>query len=320
MQNLSGVLAAGFEQQWARNWDQKVTGSGTPVVLRYVNTADGVYDWTRFDVFAAAAKAAGKKVLFTLGVPAAFVIDRADLGGGHFGAKSAMCPTGATELGKYATGCVAMLNRLRVTHGFAGADVAIELWNEIEGPGNLHPSELGALPAMAKHVVPLLRAELPGVTILTPSARDDDTAHLVGNFLAGSDGAGGKGGDWVDGIAWHFYGLNQPWTYKYTMDVYRQNAINAGYPSLPIYVTESGMLSATDNTAKIMQRRMLVFAACGAKLFNAYATSYPVNTLESIANEWNAAANAIVGKTISSCWKNRDGSVSAVIDGATVSF
>lgn len=320
MQNLDGVVASGFTQQYVRNWDQRVTGFGTPVVIRYL-TSDGItFDWSRFDIFASGVKAAGKKMLFTGGVPAAYMIDRADLGGGHFGPKSAMCPTGTTELGKYSAVFVAALNRLRTVHGFVGSEIVIELWNEIEGPGNLHPSELPALPAMAKYVVPLLRAEMPGITVLTPSARDDDTAYLVGNFLAGSDGAGGKGGDWVDGMAWHYYGINQPWTYKVTADAYRQNAINAGYPNLPQYVTESGMLSPTENTAKHIQRRMLVFAACGIKLFNAYAKAYPVNPLDGISAEWNAAVEAIAGKAVGPCWKNADGSVSAYSNGSIVTF
>lgn len=230
-----------------------------------------------------------------------------------------MCPTGATELTtNYIPAITAIVDRAKNTHGFTG--IKWELWNEIEGPGNLAMAELGALAAMAKAVTAAIKAVDATAVVLTPSARDDDTAYLVGNFLALSDGAGGHGGDWVDGIAFHFYGLDQPWTYKYTCDVYREKAFNAGYAGLPLYVTESGMLRETEDSGVILQRRMLVYAAMGCQSFIGYATDSTENPLGAYAAEWNAAAAAIVGKTITSCMKNANGSVTAVINGASLTY
>lgn len=319
MQNIGGVLAPGFTQQYVRNWDQRVTGSGTPVLVRYVNTSSGVFDWTRFDVFFSAAAAAGKKVVFTLGQSADWMITRSAIGGANLGGKANMCPTGATELTtNYIPAITAIVDRAKNTHGMTG--IVWELWNEIEGPGMLAVAELGALAAMAKAVTTAIKAVDATAIVLAPSARDDDTAYLVKNFLALSDGAGGKGGDWVDGVAFHFYGLNQPWTYKYTCDVYNKGSFDAGYAGLPLYITETGMLYPTANSGVVLQRRMLVFAAMGCKSFIAYGIDSNENPLNPYAAEWNAAAAAIAGKTITSCVKNADGSVTAVINGLAVTY
>lgn len=319
MQYIDGVLAPGFTQQYVRNWDQNAVGSGNPVVIRYINPSSGTFTWTQFDAFFSAAAAADQKVVFTLGQPADWMITRSALGGANLGGKANMCPTGATELTtNYLPAITAIVERAKNTHGMTG--IVWELWNEIEGPGMLAVAELGALAAMAKAVTTAIRAVDATAVVLTPSARDDDTAYFVGNFLALSDGAGGKGGDWVDGIAFHFYGLDQGWTYKYTCDVYRANAVNAGYPSLPLYITENGMLRETEGTGHLLQRRMLTFAALGVKSFIAYATDSNENPLGAYSEEWNEAAAAIAGKTITSCVKNADGTVTAIVNGVSITY
>jgi len=317
MQVLKAALPTGFTSQIARNWDQSNASSGTAAIVRYIGTSLGVFDWSRFDLFM--SNNAGKKILFTLGQPADWMITRSAIGGANAGGKANMCPTGATELTtNYLPVVQAIATRARDTWGVTG--IIWELWNEIEGPGMLATAELGALAPMAKVIGPAIKSIDATAIILTPSARDDDTAFLVGNFLAASDGSTGKGGDYVDGIAFHFYGLNSPWTYKYNCDVYRQKAIDAGYPGLPLYITESGMLSSTANSGAILQRRMAVFAACGAKCFIAYATDSGENPLGAYSAEWNAAVSALAGKTITQCTKNADGSVTVTANGATVTF
>ena len=317
MQVLKAAAPSGFTSPVARNWDQSNASSGTAAIVKYIGTSLGVFDWSRFDLFM--TNNAGKRIIFTLGQPADWIITRAALGGANNGGKANMCPTGATELTtNYLPVVQAIVTRARDTFGATG--IIWELWNEIEGPGMLAAAELGALAPMAKVIGPAIKAIDATAVVLTPSARDDDTAYLVGNFLSASDGASGHGGDYVDGIAFHFYGLNQPWTWKYTCDVYRQKAIDAGYPGLPLYVTESGMLVPTENSGVILQRRMVVFAACGVKSFVGYATDSNENPLGAYASEWNAAVAAIAGKTITRCTKNADGTVTTIANGASVTF
>ena len=311
MQVLKSALPDGFVTQYARNWDQSNASSGSAAVLKYIGTASGVFDWSRFDLFF--SNNASKKIIFTLGQPADWVITRSAIGGANYGGKANMCPTGATELNtNYIPVITAVVDRAKNVWGKTG--VVWELWNEIEGPGMLAASERGALPAMAKAVTAAIKAVDASAIVLTPSARDHDTANLVGDFLSGSDGAGGKGGNWVDGIAFHFYGLNEAWTYAHTCETYRLYAKAAGYPALPLYITESGMLQATPGSGRIIAQRMAVFAALGAKMFIAYATDSNENPLGAYSLEWNSAIAAIAGKTIQSCIKNADRSITLIID------
>lgn len=318
MQRLKGSTATGFTSPWARTWDQSNQSSGNPAVVKYINpTTAGVYDWSSFDLFF--ANNVGRRKIVTLGVPADWMITRAAIGGAGLGGKANMCPTGATELNSYVTAITDIVTRATVTHNSSG--VAWELWNEIEGSGN-YADSLPALGPYARAVSQAIKAVDPTAIILTPSARDEDTAYLVKNFLAASDGAGGNGGDWVDGIAMHVYMAqdpvtgNTPWAYKIIVDTYRRGAIDSGYPSLPIYCTESGSLLELDDLAEYLQRRLLVFAGLGVQAFIGYASDFPDAPLAPYVSEWNATVAAISGKTISSMVKNMDESVTAMIDGS----
>lgn len=305
MQVLKAPAVPGFNSAWARNWDQRNATNGPPAIIKNLNPSSGTFTWGPFDLFMTNNK--GKPKIITLGQPADWMILRAALGGANYGGKANMCPTGPTELANYNQAVQALVARARDVHGETG--LVYELWNEIEGPGMLAQAELPAVPPMARSTVPVIRAEDPTATILTPSARDDDTAYFVRDFLSGSDGNGGKGGDWVDGIAFHFYGYNSPWTWKYTCDVYRAFAAQAGYPNLPLYVTESGMLVHVDDTPQVIERRILVFAAVGVKALIFYAVDSNENALNDTQERFNVAAKAVSGKTIVRSFKNRSGTV-----------
>lgn len=318
MQVLKSATPAGFTSQWARNWDQSNAPSGPPAIIRNINPSTlGVYDWTSFDLFF--SNNAGKKLVFTLGQPADWMITRAAIGGANFGGKANMCPTGATELTtNYLPAITAIVDRAKNTHGATG--VHWELWNEIEGPG-FYADAHSALGPYAKAVSQAIKAVDATAVVLTPSARDADTAYFVGNFLAVSDGAAGKGGDWVDGMATHVYMAQDPysgngaWSFKIIVDTYRQQAINAGYPSLPLYITESGSLIPLNQLGPFIQRRMLVFAGLGVKAFVAYAADFTGAPLAQYVGRWNETLTAIAGKTITSLVKNEDTSVTAIVNG-----
>lgn len=315
MQVLNAAVPVGFDYDWARNWDQSNESSGVPAIVKYINPSSGVFDWAKFDLFF--ANNAGKKIVFTLGQPADWMITRSALGGANAGGKANMCPTGPTELANYIPAITAIVDRAKNTFGVTG--IVWETWNEIEGPG-MYKDTQSALGPYQKAVYEAIKAVDATAIVVTPSARDHDTAYLVGNFLAFSDGAGGNAGDWSDGIAFHFYGLNEAWTYKHTCDVYRQYAINAGYPSLPLYVTESGMLHETENSGQIIAQRMAVFAALGCKCFVAYGSDSLENPLGAYAAEWNDAIETLSGKTITRCTKNADRTVTVIANGQSIIF
>lgn len=314
-QSIFTATPAGMTFGTGRTWGYLGAASGlNPLLVKYICPATaGVYDWSTFDQFFASN--ASRDAIVTLGQPADWMISRAAIGGAVYGGKANMCPTGATELTtNYIPVITAMVQRAKNTYGKTG--LKWELWNEIEGPG-MYGDAQSALGPYAKAVSQAIKAVDPTAIVLTPSARDDDTAFLVGNFLSVSDGSTGKGGDWVDAIAFHFYGYDESaWTYAYTVGVYRLLASNAGYGSLPLYVTESGMLAPTANEGVKLQRRMLTFAALGCKAFVGYASDYGTNPMLPFASNWNATAAVVAGATITRCQKNADGSVTATVNGA----
>jgi len=319
MQRLKGATATGFTSQFARNWDQSNQSSGNPAVVKYINTSAGVFDWTIFDLFF--TNNAGKKIIFTLGQPADWMITRSANGGANLGGKANMCPTGATELTtNYIPAITAMVDRAKNTHGVTG--IYWELWNEIEGRGNYNDTQ-SSLGPYAKAVNQAIKAVDSTAIVLTPSARDADTASYVNAFLAFSDGAGGFGGDWVDGIATHCYMAQDPttgntaWNFKIIVDTYRLGAIAAGYGSLPLYITESGSLVPLDDLGTYLQRRMLVYAGLGCQCFIGYASDFTDVPLADYASQWNETLAAIAGKAITRLTKNADGSVTAIVDGAS---
>lgn len=313
MQSIKTPWPAGFEYGTARNWDYLGGVAYPGTMVRHVNPAPGVFDWGSFDLFFKSH--AGKDKILTLGQPADWMIVRAAVGGANLGGKANMCPSGATEIANFVQAVEAMAARARNLFGALG--IKWELWNEIEGPG-MYSDVQSSLGPYARAVSQAIKRIDPDAVILSPSARDDDTAFLVGNFMGFSDGAGGRAGSWVDAIAFHFYGTDDPWTYKRTYDEYKTQQARYGF-KLPIYVTESGMLIPTANQALKLQRRLITFAALGARTLIGYASD-GAEVIGPFAAEWNAAAQAVAGKTITSLVKNANGSVTAMIDGEAVTF
>lgn len=302
-----------------RTWDYMGASSGNnPCIVKYINpTTAGVYDWTTFDLLLTSNPT--QDVIITLGQPADWMITRAALGGALYGGKANMCPTGATELGNYVPAITAMVDRAKNTHGRTG--LKWELWNEIEGPGMLAVAELTALGPYARQVSQAIKAVDSTAVVLTPSARDHDTAFLIGNFLNTADGIGGFARSWIDGIAWHFYGLDAAWTYAHTVDTYAQEAVRGGLPAgTAQYVSETGNVVTDPQLAQNTARRLLVFASKGVKSSVCYAYDWVNNPLTGIVNTYNEIASWLPGSTITQCTKLADGRVRVVADGVTRTY
>ncbi len=312
MQNLTTAQPDGFTSNVARNWDQK-NGTVTNAVVSRITSSAGVYNWVSFDAFFTAN--AGKKIIFTLGYPADWMITRSAIGGAHEGGKANMCPTGATEIANYVLAVTDIVNRAKNTFGATG--VVWELWNEIEGTG-FYADVQSALGPYAKAVYQAIKAVDSTAIVLSAnvSGSSSNALALVSGFLQASDGATGKGGDWCDAFSCHFYEASQPWYFSNYIDKYRAQLAIGGYPSLPLWMTETGMLSPEENEAKTMQQRMVIAAAKGLQSFVGYATDYIQNPLQDIASAWNATVAAISGKTITGCTKNADGTVTAIVNGS----
>lgn len=316
MQYLNArTTAAGYNSQWARNHDQK-NNTADVLEVKSINPADGVYNYASLDAWA--AQNADKQLIFNLGCPADWCIGRTATGGAAYGGKSNMCPTGATELTAYLKGVTALVTRLKNTWGRTG--IVYEAWNEI-GNRMFYNDSFAALGPYIKAVNQAIKAVDPTALLLCPSyisgVYGRDSATNASLILPMSDGAGGKAGDWLDGIAVHVYSVGA-WSFKSVIDFVKEAAVNANYPSLAsqIYITESGVLFPTEGQADDFPRRIVVMAAQGVKCVVLYAVGYDLNPdVDNYGSTVNAASVAIAGKTLSDVFKLPDGRVSFRADG-----
>lgn len=308
------VFDAGLIRSWGYIGDG-AGGSGLPhVMVRNIATSSGVYDWTLFDRLF--SNAPNGRVLFTLGIPADWMITRAAIGGATYGGKSNMVPTGATELSAYTTAVAAMVTRARDVHGQTG--VQWELWNEFNDTALMGESQT-AFAAHAKTTYQAIKAIDPTAIVLSPSINQPSWWATLQAFFTASDGAGGYGSDWCDGASFHFYDIYSTdsaidyWTMLQNM----QRAM--GTTQKPIYCTESGFWSPQFESLHL-KRRILAMAALGVRHFVGYAQDATWGPMSVFADEYNEMVALLTGATITEFAAWPDGSVSAIVNGASVRF
>lgn len=257
----------------------------------------------------------------TIGTPADWMITRTALGGALFGTKGNMCPTGTTELTNYVTAVQAMVNRAKNTFGRTG--LIWEMWNEFDlTPGELVSSERPAMAAMAKAVYQAIKAIDPTAIVIAPCIAYSGGMGTLSTYLQSSDGATGKGGDWCDGVSFHFYNQHEydnGFAYAAAMNLMTQGMKSAGYASLPIYLGESGFYDPTEEAAAL-PRRILSFAAFGVKCVMLYGRDFQ-NPLDPFVTQFNEVASKLIeGATVSNLQAWPDGTVSATVNGASVRY
>ena len=276
----------------ARSWDYQGSRdlTTTRAVMCRINPSAGVYDWQTFDELLAANP--GKQLIICLGQPGDYLVTPAAIGGAYCGGKANMCPT---DLVGWATAVTAVVNRAKAA-GRSG--LWWELWNEIDQAPS-YADSVSLLGPYTKATAQAIKAADPTALVLGPSLAGNDAAKLAFavTYINASDGAGGTSAQWLDGICTHYYNqvtgqisqFENPLNY---IQHYRnfQGAMAAAGCRLPIYVTETGVLAADTNGARAYQRRMLTFAALGAKCFLGYqydGSGYPISGYQS---QWNIAA------------------------------
>jgi len=273
-----------------RSWDYRGTlGLSYRCVVKNINPSAGVYVWDALDSLL--SNNVGKDVIFTLGIPADYLVSRAAIGGTYLGGKSNMCPDDMTG---WVTAVQAIVSRVKNTHGRTG--LKWELWNEIDQT-SVYADPISLLGPYTKATVEAIRDVDPSAVILSPSIAGPSAVATLQAFLAVSDGAGGKGGTWCDAVSAHYYNMllyayEHPTNYAQGYSLIRAAIKGAGF-DLPVWITESGFMSSAPNIGLGFQRRMLVFAALGAKCFLGYSydsASFPVSPY---TTEWNVAANIL---------------------------
>lgn len=316
-EHLAAVAA--FDAAFVRSWGyvgDGVGGAGFPhLMVRTTAPASGTYDWTMFDRLF--DNAPNGRVLFTLGIPADWMITRSAIGGATYGGKSNMVPTGATELANYTMAVTAMVERARDEHGQTG--LIWELWNEFND-SHLMGEPMSAFVAHAKATYQAIKAVDATAIVLSPSINQPSWWATLQSFLTTSDGAGGTGKDWCDGIAFHFYDTySTDAAIDYWTAVQQLNRAQGDANLKPLYNTESGFWSPQFESVHI-RRRILAHAALGIRHWVGYAQDAYWGPMSVFADEYNEMVALLTGATITEFAAWPDGAVSAVVNGTEVKY
>lgn len=301
---LVDVIPETFKVDIVRSWDfcgSGGTGGSTNCVMKYINTASGVYNWTVFDKL---FQNSGRQIIFTLGQPADYLVTRAAVGSAYLGSKANMVPD---DLLGWATAVTAVVARAKNTFGRTG--LIWELWNEIDQMPSFGDS-MALMGPYTKVTVEAIKAVDPTAIIIGASVAGGDTAAAspMTTYLSTSDGVGKTVYNYLEGVSLHHYVQNaaqisficNPISYCITFSNFKSILKDAGY-DLPIYLTESGILAADIDGGRKYAMRLLTYAALGCKCFIGYqydGDGYPITAYQS---EWNWAANLLKdGAVISS--------------------
>ncbi|MGE0315577.1 MAG: hypothetical protein AB7P21_28530 [Lautropia sp.] len=285
-----------------------------------INTADGVYDWTRMDRWVETNHAAGKRLIYTVyGTPAWCASDTRVKDPYHQ-------PGGDSR--PRDLGCVSRFVDALVRRYNAGPTrriQLIEIWNEPNFEGYVYWRDSASdLAALGRSVYRAAKAADPGIKVLWPAFVEWYTAPVVwkDNLAYGNapDGAGGVGKDWADGFAFHFYGYNTG------MDDLMDNQESAlktlaalGKPQWQTWNTEIGMGDGWGRTqsaevqAQLIRRWLALSAAYGNQVAALYAhdsenLGYPDRNPVTAA-AIDEAHRRLAGKTIREAGVLQDGRV-----------
>lgn len=305
-----------------RSWDYEGSrGFPNRAVMAKINPSAGAWDWQTFDELL--SNNAGKQVIITLGQPADYLVSRAAVGGAYIGGKANMCPD---DLATWATVIQAVVSRAKTTHGRTG--LIWQMWNEIDQTASYGDS-VALLGPYTKATATAIRAEDPAAIVVGPSIAGADATKLAvaSTYIAASDGAGGVSRQWLDGVAVHFYVQSASQLSQYDNGLRCANdylnfqgAMAEAKCTLPIYVTETGVIAANTQGWRSYQWRMLVYAALGARCCLTYCwdtTSYPIAAYEA---QFNAAATILrQGARIDRCEIGM-GRLSITVDGQEYIF
>lgn len=280
-----------------RAWDFLGARNSTSAkaMMCHINPSAGVYDWVTFDELFTSNPT--KQIMLVLGCPADYLVSTAAVGGAYNGGKSNMCPT---DLTAWATAVTAVVNRAKVTHGRTG--LLWELWNEIDQTA-AYAGSISDLGPYTRVTAQAIRAVDPSAVILSPSIASNDAPKVATavSYMTASDGAGGTSSQWLNGASTHLYNqLSSQWSQNENAIVYIQQyanfqgaLANAGI-RLPIYITETGCVVSDAQAWRATQRRLLTFAALGAKCCLCYRyDDTSTYAMSSYASQFNEVANLL---------------------------
>lgn len=288
-----------------RSWDYNGTNgylTGT-CVMSFINPSAGIYNWTTFDQLFGNNQ--NKQIVFVLGATPDYLVTRTATGSSYKGTKGNMCPD---DLVGWSNAVIEVVKRAKNTFGRTG--LIWQLWNEIDQTASYNDT-ISLLGPYTKATVQAIKSIDPTAIIISPPIAGANTVALpyIVNYLTSSDGAGAKVADYLDGVALHYYcqavgqisQFDNPINYANAFKTFTGALADKGI-NLPVYITETGVLAADTTGGRKYQRRLLTFAALGAKLclgYNYDSTQYPIN---GYVDQWNIVASKLqAGSKITDC-------------------
>lgn len=292
--NISSIPINNNKLQLTRSWDYNSTyGNNKTCVATFINPSPGVYDWNTFDAFV--SNNSTKDIIFVLGAPPDYLVTRPAVGSSYKGVKGNMCPDNLDGWGDLVQ---LMVNRAK-SAGIVGA--MWQLFNEMNESASYNDT-FSLLGPYTRATAVAIKEVDPTAKILSPppSGTYPTAIVYISNYLMLSDGSGGYVKDWIDGITYHHYSQShlQPisTSYAYESGIHYYNSyaavrgvlLSLGLAHLPIHITETGVLTANPLHGIVLQRRALIFAACGASSCLLYSYDAPLHA-------WQSSSQKILG-------------------------
>jgi hypothetical protein len=287
-----------------RSWDYNGSNgylTGT-CVMTNINPSSGVYNWATFDQLL--SNNPTKQIIICLGAVPDYLVLRAANGSSYKGIKGNMVPD---NLAGWVTAITAVVSRAKNMHGRTG--LLWQLWNEIDQLPSFNDT-ISLLGPYAKATSQTIKAVDPTAKVLSPSIAGPSatTFPYITGFAAASDGSGGTAMQWVDGMSLHYYNqavsqlsqFESPLNYVCGFKSFQGALANVGC-YLPIYITETGVIAADTNGWRAYQRRMLSYAALGAKSCLMYSYDTSLYPMSAYVTQFNLASDLLIaGSAITS--------------------
>lgn len=311
-----------------------------------MNPSNGVYDFTSYADEAI-------PYWYALGIPSMYTIvstptwATADTGVDAYGTTGgAGVPTSTASIATFLTQLLARYNAVSAVNPTGAKMIyAVEHRNEpsftaVNSASRTWNGTFAQLAAEAKSVYQAVKAADSSCLVVGPGFTGGNfidsvtPTNQVYGFMNASDGAGGFGRQWTEGVGLHLYGAeNRQEVLKTNLDSFKQTLTQSGVAStFPLWDTESGYevwVAATPSAqlAVLVERIHAIKAALGFQHTNHFQmdayqpdTAYALvsTTLDSVVRAGFArCVSRLAGKSMTYCAINQNGTVTYTTNGTT---
>lgn len=227
-------------------------GQGSPIGWKYIETSNGVYNWSPSDNWVNYHHAAGKDIVWNFGITPDWAVSAGAVGGAGYGGKSNMPPDNSADWIDYITQVVTRYkDKIKFWEG----------WNE----PNLPKYWTGTSARMAelqRLLYQTVKSIDPSATVLSPCYTSVFSGIAgVTSYLSASDGASGHGKDWFDVASYHAYAnddCRRITSLERMTREFRAALAAVGKDALPIWSSEFGFINPGYKTFDQTTQRQLM--------------------------------------------------------------